>query len=227
MDRDAGPEQPADAAAAAFEALRREVALLNVAVAGLAAERRSAPDYSETLGEIAKGVSVAVGRLGKLVASPALAMSAGEMARQITAAGEEARRQDRSALHLAQEKFARAAGDLRAWTDSARLARMQRRRVVQTALATMLVGGLLGAWLPSAIAKAAPDQWAWPEKMAARIIQPERRAAVERLLVAAEGEDWQAIQRCLTPSGPTSLDQSHPPATRSQGRPKRVSRHAP
>lgn len=59
MEQGGGPADPADAAAA-FEALRREVALLNVAVAGLAAERRPAPDYSETLGEIAKGVSVAV-----------------------------------------------------------------------------------------------------------------------------------------------------------------------
>lgn len=38
MEQDVGPVEPADAAAA-FEALRREVALLSVAVAGLAAER--------------------------------------------------------------------------------------------------------------------------------------------------------------------------------------------
>lgn len=226
MEQDLGSEQPADATAA-FEALRREVALLTVAVGGLAAERASAPDYSETLGEIARGVSVAVARLAKLLTSPALRMSPAEIARQIAAAGEEARRQDRSALHLAQENFVRTAGDLRAWTDSARLARMQRRRVIQTALATMLVGGLLGAWLPGAIARAAPDQWAWPEKMAARIIQPERRAAVERLLVIANGESWQMLERCLTPVGSAQLDQSHPRSSRSKRVPERSRRHAP
>lgn len=77
MDQDTGREEPVDPAAVAFEALRREVALLNVALAGLAAERASAPDYSETLGEIAQGVRVAVGRIGKLAASPARAANSG------------------------------------------------------------------------------------------------------------------------------------------------------
>ena len=53
-----GPVQDVpDPAAKAFEALREEVALARRAVAGLAAERASIeiPDYSATLGEIAKG----------------------------------------------------------------------------------------------------------------------------------------------------------------------------
>ncbi|WP_168073338.1 hypothetical protein [Caulobacter sp. SSI4214] len=91
MEQDIGADEPVDAAAA-FEALRREVALLNVAVAGLAAERTPTPDYSETLGEIAKGVSVAVGRLGKIMASPAFAQSPADLAGQIAAGGEEIRR---------------------------------------------------------------------------------------------------------------------------------------
>ena len=123
MDQDIGSEAPVDPAAVAFEALRREVALMNVALAGLAAERASAPDYSETLGEIAQGVRVAVGRIGKLTASPAFAATPAEIAQQITAAGDEARRQDRAALHQAQEMLQRAAGDLRGWVNTARLER--------------------------------------------------------------------------------------------------------
>lgn len=96
MEQGGGSAESADAAAA-FEALRREVALLNVAVGGLAAERAPAPDYSETLGEIAKGVSVAVGRLGKVMTSPAFALSPADLARQVAAAGEEARRRRPSA----------------------------------------------------------------------------------------------------------------------------------
>lgn len=190
MEQDVGAGEPADAAVA-FEALRREVALLNVAVAGLAAERAPAPDYSETLGEIAKGVSVAVGRLGKVMTSPAFALSPAELARQIAAAGDEARRQDRLALHQAREGLQQAVGDLRGWVNTARLARQQNRRLIQMALIGMLAGGLLGGWLPGAVARAAPDQWAWPEKMAAHTLRRDLWPAGERLLETADARRWQ------------------------------------
>lgn len=90
MDQDVKPEEPVDPAAVAFEGLRREVALLHAAMGGLTAERASAPDYSETLGEITKGMTVLVGRMGKLAVSPALALTRAEMARQISAAGDDA-----------------------------------------------------------------------------------------------------------------------------------------
>lgn len=193
MELDVGPEEPADAAAA-FEALRREVALLNVAVAGLAAGRTPAPDYSETLGEIVKGVSVAVGRLGKLAASPALAMSPVEMARQISAAGDEARLQDRSALHQAREGVALAVSDLRSLINGARLSRSQNRRLIQTTLVGILVGGFLGGWLPGVVARAAPDQWAWPEKIAARTLRRDLWSAGERMLETADARKWEDLR---------------------------------
>jgi len=161
MEQDVARDEPADAAAA-FEALRREVALLNVALAGLAARRASTPDYSETLGEISKGVSIAIGRLGKVLASPAFAMSPVDITRQITEAGDAARRQDREAIRHAQDGFVRATGDLRGWIDSARQARLQNRRLVQAGVAGALAGALLGLWAPKVVAHAAPDRWAWP-----------------------------------------------------------------
>ena len=191
MEQDIGSEAPVDPAAVAFEALRREVALLNAALAGLAAERASAPDYSETLGEIAQGVRVAVGRIGKLATSPALAATPAEIAQQITAAGDEARRQDRATLHQAQEMLQRAAGDLRGWVNTARLARLQNRRLIQMTLIGLLAGGLLGGWLPGVVARAAPDQWAWPEKMAARTLRRDLWPAGERLLETADARKWQ------------------------------------
>ena len=170
MDQDIGPEAPADPAAAAFEALRREIASLNVAVAGLADERASAPDYSETLGEITKGVAVAVARMGKLAASPALSLTPAEMARQITAASDETRRQDRVALQQAEERLQRAARDLRGWIDAARLASAQNWRRLQVMLAGLVGSAVLGATFPAVVTRAAPEQWAWPEKSAARVL---------------------------------------------------------
>lgn len=194
MDQDIGSEAPVDPAAVAFEALRREVALLNVALAGFAAERPSAPDYSETLGEIAQGVRVAVGRMGKLATSPALAVTPGEIAQQITAAGDEARRQDRAMLHQAQEMLQRAAGDLRGWVDTARLASVQNWRLLQAALAGVGGGAVLGASFPVIVTQAAPEQWAWPERRAARVLHREMWPAGERLLAVADPQRWQEMQ---------------------------------
>lgn len=194
MDQDIGSEAPVDPAAVAFEALRREVALLNVALAGLAAERASAPDYSETLGEIAQGVRVAVGRLGKLATSPALAATPAEIAQQITAAGDEARRQDRATLHQAQEMLQRATTDLRGWVDTARLASVQNWRLLQAALAGVVGGAVLGASFPVIVAQAAPEQWAWPERRAARVLHRDMWSAGERMLSIADPQRWREIE---------------------------------
>jgi len=194
MEHVVGTAEAADAAAA-FEALRREVALLNVAVAGLAAEQAPAPDYSETLGEIAKGVSVTVGRLGRLVASPALAMSPVEMARQIAAAGDEARRQDWAAVQQAQEALQRAVRDLDGWIDRARLASVQNWRLMQAAAFGVVGGVVLYASVPTIIVNAAPARWAWPEKRAARILGRDMWSAGERMLSVADPERWRQLSK--------------------------------
>lgn len=190
MEQNVGPAESPDAAAA-FEALRREVALLNVAVAGLAAERAPAPDYSETLGEIAKGVSVAVGRLGKLVASPNFALSPADLARQISAAGDDARRQDRAAVHQAHEALLRSARDLDGWIDRAQLASLQNWRLVQAAALGVVAGAILYASVPTIIVNAAPAAWAWPEKRAAHLLRRDMWSAGERLLQTANSRRWQ------------------------------------
>lgn len=200
MEQDVGPEQPADAAAA-FDALRREVALLNVAIAGLAAERAPAPDYSETLGEIAKGVSVAVGRLATMATSPALAMSPAEMARRI-AASDEARRLDHAAVHQAQEALLRSARDLDGWIDRARLASLQNWRLVQVGGVGVVCGAVLYAGVSTVIVNAAPPHWAWPEKRAARVLRRDMGAAGERLLSMAVPDHWEAIEKCLEAEEP-------------------------
>lgn len=191
MEQEIGSAALVDPAAAAFEALRREVGLLNVAVAGLAAERAAAPDYSETLGEISKGVSVLGGRLGRVMTSPALALSPAEVGRQITAAGDEVRRQERAALSQAQDGLRRAMSDLDGWIDRARLASVQNWRLLQVSLRGLLVGAVLGVMLPGVVARAAPQRWAWPEKMAAHVLRQDLWSAGERLLQTANAQSWQ------------------------------------
>ncbi|WP_066684834.1 DUF6118 family protein [Caulobacter sp. CCH9-E1] len=226
MDQDGAPAEPADAAAV-FEALRREVALLTVAVAGLAAERATAPDYSETLGEIAKGVSVAVGRLDKVMASPGLAQSPADLARRIAAAGDEARRQDRAAVHQAQEALQRSTRDLDGWIDRARLASAQNWHLVQATAVGVVAGAILWASLPIVIVNAAPPDWAWPEKRAAHVLRRDMWSAGERLLAVADGEGWRTLQRCITPAGQTQVDRSPRRSIRSPSPSERLGRRAP
>lgn len=202
MEQDVAPAEPADAAAA-FDALRREVALLNVAVAGLAAERASAPDYSESLGEIAKGVSTTIGRLGKVMTSPALTTGPAEMARQIAAAADAAQHQDRALLQQARDVLQQASRDLQGWINSARLARKQNRRLMQIGAVGLTVGTLFGIWLPNTVAHIAPDRWAWPEKLAARTLDREAWAAGERLLEAADPPRWKLVRERLE-TGPSA-----------------------
>ncbi|MFY8144428.1 MAG: DUF6118 family protein [Caulobacter sp.] len=192
MAQDVGPEEPADAATA-FEALRREVALLKVAVAGLAAERAAVPDYSETLGELSKGISVALGRLGKILTGPALGLSPVELARQIAAAGSQARRQDEAALHLATDALQRATWQLDGWLARARLARHQNWRLAQAASAGMIGGVLVWASAPTLLINAAPAQWAWPERRAAGLLGEDMWSAGERLLSTADPERWRRL----------------------------------
>jgi len=194
MDHDIGSEAPVDPAAMAFDALRREVALLNVALSGFAAERASAPDYNEALGDIAEGVRVALGRIGQLATSPVLALTPAEMARQITAAGEAARREDHAALQQAQERFQRAAGDLRGWVETARLASVQNWRLLQAALAGVVGGAVLAVSLPAIVVQAAPEPWAWPERRAARVLDRDLWSAGERMMAVADPPRWREIE---------------------------------
>jgi hypothetical protein len=80
------------------------------------------------------------------------------MAQQIAAASEDARRQDRTALHQAQEILQRAAGDLRGWVDTARLASVQNWRLLQVGLAALMAGAIAGISLASIVAHVSNNQ---------------------------------------------------------------------
>ncbi|QUD89844.1 DUF6118 family protein [Phenylobacterium montanum] len=190
MDQQSETVEPADAAALAFEGLRREVALLNVAMGGLAAERASAPDYSESLAEIVREVSRIAGGMSKLYAAPALQLTPDEVGRRIQLAGTEARRQEQAALQRAEASLERAAADLRGCAATARLADVQKRRLLQVGAAALAVGAVLGIFLPGVVARSVPERWAWPERMAAGLLHRDLWSAGERLLSVADPDRW-------------------------------------
>ena len=198
MDNDAEatqPQAPADPAALAFEALREEVALLRRGVAGLAAERAAIdiPDYSETLGQIMRTSAATAASLKTLGAMPALRLTARDWGHEIAAASEHARRSDQEALTGVRDVFQQATHDMAASLSSARLAENQRRWLLWTGAVGILAGMLLWAIDAGAVARAMPESWYWPERMAARILRLDREAAGARLIETTAPDRWRDI----------------------------------
>jgi hypothetical protein len=137
---------PVDEAAAAFEELRQEIALMRRALAGLSAEHASieVPDYSQTLGKMAAALNEILRTNKELTEAPALRMNAQNWAEQIVAASRAARQADREALdrgRLGLDEIARA---MCASLDSARTANKQLMWVFCATGSGLVVGVMVG-----------------------------------------------------------------------------------
>jgi len=142
-----GAAAPVDEAAAAFEELRQEIALMRRAVTGLSAEHASIeiPDYSQTLGKMAAALNAILKTNKDLAEAPALRMTAQNWAEQIAAASRAARQADREALDHARSGFDDITRALSASFASARAADAQLMWVLGAAGAGLVVGIVIGA----------------------------------------------------------------------------------
>ena len=199
-DRATQGRDEGDAAAEAFEAVRGEVALLRRAVERLAAERAEVPeppDYTETLGELQRGVNTAaenIARIGQfLKQAPALAMTPEQMAQRITAAGSAARREDQAALTTARQSLEDAARQLRAYVVSGRTGDEQSRLLAWTAIGGAIAGIVLWSLFQGPILRATPDSWLRPERAAARVLGGSTWDGARRLAGASRPDTWNAM----------------------------------
>jgi hypothetical protein len=183
----------ADPAAQAFARLAEKVDLLEAAIAGLAARRDTAPDYSETLGEIASLLEKMRTAINTLARRPAMEITPDAMAERITAAGAKARVEDSATIKQAHERIDRAASRMEYLAGTVATIREHRRHLIGAAGIGSLVGMMLWSFLPGGIARATPETWHWPERMAARTLDLEQWMAGERLLATAEPERWRTV----------------------------------
>jgi hypothetical protein len=198
MATDAGAPQPqtrTDPATLAFDALREEVALVRRAVAGLAAERGATEiaDYSETLSRILRESAAMANSLKTLAGSPALHRTALSLAREIAEAGNEARRSDREALTEARDAFRQAARDIAAKLAIAKAAGSQRQWLLWPGIGGFVAGMLVLAIGIGPAVRAVPQNWQWPERIAAGIVGTDQEAAGTRLIESAAPERWRDI----------------------------------
>lgn len=177
LDIEVEPEpEPAkveiDQAAEAFARLEGELALMRRAVQHLAAERADIviPDYGPTLSEVTKRLGTIAGSIGYIAEHPAMQVTPDGFGRRIEAAAQAARRDDQGRINDVHNELRQAAQDMRGVTSHARTSAEQRRSVFHTAAVGVLGGILLWSFLPGTIARAMPESWQWPERMARHLL---------------------------------------------------------
>ena len=151
------------------------------------------PDYSETLAKIVRECAATAANLKMLAAMPALQRTVQDWAREIAAAGKEARRSDQETLTQARDAFQQAARDMTAKLTSAKSADNQRQWLFWTGTGAFFAGMLLLAIGIGPIVRAMPESWHWPERIAADIVGMDQEAAGARLIAIAAPDRWRDI----------------------------------
>lgn len=189
-------EDSDDAAVQAFEEVRAEVTLLRRAIERLTAERAELPeqpDYSETLGRISNNLTATAQRVDALAKNAAQSMTPAHIADRIVAAGSDARRSDQQIIAEARSGLDQATRQLASVVASARRGDEQNRWLAGAGVGGVIVGMALWVAFAGPIARAMPESWLWPERMAARSVDRPMWDAGQRLMTVANPEAWRAI----------------------------------
>ena len=170
----------ADDPAAAFEALRAEVAQVRAALDGRAS---AGPDYSPTLAAIAKS-------LAAIEAHPALRSTPEAFANQVRQASEALQQQGRRELASAVQRVDAAGAELERLAERQRTGREQVRQVAIMTAGGAVVGVIVWVCFSGPIARALPASWNVPERMAAATLRLDRWEAGARLMARANPQGW-------------------------------------
>ena len=201
LESEPDPDPPAqevggDPAAEAFARLQGELALMRRAVEHLSAERADIviPDYGPTLTDMTKRMGAISESLKGMAGHPAMQMTPDSIGNRIAAAAEAARRSDQDRITQARSDLSHAAQEMRSVTAHARTAAEQRQQLYQVAGGALLAGILLWSFLPGTIARAMPESWHWPERMAARMVGASSRWDTgARMMKSDSPEAWNAL----------------------------------
>lgn len=189
--------QPSDPASEAFERLRLEVALLRRAVEGLSAEgREPAPDYSPTLAALRKAVKEVGTGVEQLSERPILALTLEQIVAAQIPMAQRLLAQPIAELERDRAAFAQAVQVIQAAQRSELRRDELRRRAVALAAASAFAGALVWGLALGPAARALPDSWRVPERLAAATLDLPMADAGRRLLAA----EHSAVRREVTPT---------------------------
>jgi Family of unknown function (DUF6118) len=194
MELDVSEQEANDPASKEFVKLRREVAMMRLAIEKLADEpaKIEIPDYTATLGDLTAQIKATSDGLQSLLTQPALAVSPQNLAKTIAAAGVEARKQEQAALNQATTTFVTVANQLTGFVASARKDQEQIKWLLWTAAGSAILGALLWTALAFIGNSLAPQSWHWPEKTAASALGRDLWSAGERLQAVADPKRLEA-----------------------------------
>lgn len=185
MDDDRTEAAPEDDVTRAFDALRGEVNLTHRAVEALTAAHERMPDYSVTLGQMAKALNEVGDSIVRIERSPAVRLSPAALTSEIVKASAAARAEDHALLRETRDVLTRAIGRVDGIVERGQAADCQTRRLIWVGAGGALVGMLLMSILPGAVARSLPASWHVPEWMAARTIGLDQREAGERMIATS------------------------------------------
>lgn len=180
-------------------AMDRRLAGLTAAVEGFAVRQQElhARDYAPELAAIQAKWEKARTAFDHLSAKPALSLSPESLTDKIEMAGATLRKADHEALAHARRDLREMIGAIGSVAASARTARDQNRWLAGAVVAAMVLGCILGAFVPTAIDRAVPTNWHWPEQRAAKILGVDEWTAGERLMQVADPEEARRVQAAL------------------------------
>lgn len=194
MEQQTLPIDSNDPATEAFSKIQEELALLRAAVSGMAKDRRELviPDYTETLIKMSDHINTTGKHLRALASRPALELTPEILAKQIAAAGADARNTEQAALTNATTTFVTIANQMTGFVASARKDQEQIRWLIWTGIASAILGALLWVVLSFTANALAPESWHWPEETAASALGLDMWSAGERLQAVADPKRWEA-----------------------------------
>ncbi|MDZ4112928.1 MULTISPECIES: DUF6118 family protein [Caulobacteraceae] len=173
----------ADDPAAAFEALRAEVAQVRAALDGRAS---AGPDYSPTLAAIAKS-------LAAIEAHPALRSTPEAFANQVRQASEALQQQGRRELASAVQRVDAAGAELERLAERQRTRGEQVRQVAIMTAVGAVAGVIVWVCFSGPVARALPVSWSVPERMAAATLRLNRWEAGARMMRSADPTSWNGL----------------------------------
>jgi hypothetical protein len=170
--------------AAAFEALRAEVAALRTSLGD--GDGRVAPDYAPTLGNMSA-------TLAKIEAHPALQLTPEAFAYQVRQARDAAHQQGSRDMSAAIQRVDAAGAGLERLVERQRTGREQVRQIAIMTAVGAVVGVIVWVGLSGPIARALPAGWSVAEKMAAATLNLDRWDAGARLMQSANPQGWAQV----------------------------------
>jgi hypothetical protein len=193
-----------DPATEAFARLEGEMAMVRHTVQNMARERADIviPDYTATLGQMADQLAQVSRTLSTIGNKPAIELTPEDIAVQIKRTSNDMQRDTSDLFRQGRRNFDSATAQLNAMVGRVRTEADQKRQIGRFAGMGLAAGILLWSILPGTIARAMPESWQWPERIARKAVgEPSIVEAGIRLIRSQNPDAWEelaAAQRILS-----------------------------